>query len=181
MQKTRMNLKIPSLFLFLILIYPPLFSQDKSLFREHFFKDSSILNVTLRTNLSKLLSKNKRGRIFPAFFETQLPDGRAVNDEIEIEMRGHFRHDYCYIPPLKLLFRYKQTSILYPLKSLKLVNQFKTSGDYEQYLLKEYIIYKIYNLLTDMSFRARLLNLTLTDSSGKKKPVSIHAFLVEDI
>jgi hypothetical protein len=176
-----MNPKIVNLFLFLILLYPQLYSQNKASFREQFFNDSSTLNVTLITNMSRLLSKNKRGIVLPANFVAQLPDGRAVNDQIQVEIRGHFRHNYCYIPPLKLLFRYKQSSTLYSLKSLKLVNQCKTSRDYEQGLLKEYIIYKIYNLLTDLSFRVRLLNLTFQDSSGRKKSISEHAFLIEDI
>jgi len=48
-------------------------------------------------------------------------------------------------------------------------------------LLKEFLIYKIYNLVTDFSFRVRLLNLNLVDSAGKRKTISEHAFLMEDI
>ncbi len=51
----------------------------------------------------------------------------------------------------------------------------------DQNLLKEFIIYKIYNLITDKSFRVRLLNLSYRDSSGKKKTINQHAFIVEDI
>jgi hypothetical protein len=46
-------------------------------------------------------------------------------------------------------------------------------------LLKEYLIYKIYNLLTEKSFRVRLLNLRFEDSKGSKKPINQHAFLIE--
>jgi hypothetical protein len=47
--------------------------------------------------------------------------------------------------------------------------------------LKEYITYKIYNLISDMSFRVRLLDLNIEDSSGKKKPINVHAFFLEDL
>jgi len=48
-------------------------------------------------------------------------------------------------------------------------------------LLKEYLVYKIYNLLTDKSFRVRLLQLSYQDSAGKKSMITEHAFLVEDV
>ena len=72
-------------------------------------------------------------------------------------------------------------SVYYTLKSLKLVSECKISKFNEQLLLKEYLTYKIFNLLTDISFRVRLLNLTLQDSSGKNKPITEYAFLLEDV
>jgi hypothetical protein len=41
--------------------------------------------------------------------------------------------------------------------------------------------YKIYNILTDKSFHARLLDLQYQDSSGKKKTITEHAFLLEGV
>jgi hypothetical protein len=55
------------------------------------------------------------------------------------------------------------------------------SNSDDQNLLKEYLIYKIYNLITDKSFRVRLLDLSYRDSSGLKKTVTQHAFLLEDV
>ena len=52
---------------------------------------------------------------------------------------------------------------------------------YEQFLLKEYIIYKIYNLLTPMSYRVRLIKMNYEDVNGKKKAMSQYAFFIEDI
>jgi hypothetical protein len=157
------------------------YAQSNSDFRESFFKDSSILNLTIVTNTNKLFKNNKQGFILPAAAVTKLADGTNVNDRIEIEVRGHFRHDYCYVPPLKVVFNYDKSSALSSLKSLKLVNECKISNTYDQYILKEFIAYKIYNLITDMSFRVRLLNVTFEDSSTGKKKLSEHAFLLEDI
>ena len=85
------------------------------------------------------------------------------------------------MPPLKVIFKDKKSSVLKPLGSLKLVSQCKTSNNYQQYLLSEFLIYKIYNLLTDKSFRVRLLDLKLIDSTGRKKSIIENAFLMEDI
>jgi hypothetical protein len=50
-----------------------------------------------------------------------------------------------------------------------------------QLLLKEYLIYKMYNLLTEKSFRVRLISLTYEDSKGNKKPLVQDAFFVENV
>ncbi|HEY4874188.1 MAG TPA: hypothetical protein VIH86_01320 [Puia sp.] len=156
-------------------------AQSNTEFREAFFKDTSMLNLTIVTNTSKLFKNNKQGFILPAAAVTKLADGTNVNDRIEIEVRGHFRHDYCYVPPLKVIFNFDKSSVLSSLKSLKLVNECKVSNTYDQYILKEFIAYKIYNLITDMSFRVRLLTVNFADSLGKKKPTTVHSFLLEDI
>jgi len=41
-------------------------------------------------------------------------------------------------------------------KTLKLVSHCNNEDDYEQYILREYAVYRVMNLLTPMSFRARL-------------------------
>jgi hypothetical protein len=84
------------------------------------------------------------------------------------------------IPPLKLVFDKPAPNIFSPLKTLKLVSTCKTSSDYPQYLIKEYLIYKMYNLFTEKSFRVRLLDLNYVDSSGKKKTMNNFAFFIED-
>ncbi len=172
---------LPAALLFCVLTGQGLYAQSSSIDRVAFFNDTSVINATIIAHTGKLLDHKKKGYIMPAIFATKLPDGTDVNDEVLLEMRGHFRHDYCYVPPLKIIFKYKKPSILYSLKSLKLVSQCKLTKGYEQYLLKEFIVYKMYNLLTDMSFHVRLLNLNFQDSAGKKKTITEHAFLIEDI
>jgi hypothetical protein len=170
----------PLLFLF-VSAWQIAFAQPSPTDRVKFFSDTSTINATIITNTNKLFKNNKQGVILPATIVTTLPDGTNVNEEIQLEIRGHFRHDYCYVPPLKLIFKKDKPSILSSLKSLKLVNECKLSREYDQYLMKEFVIYKMYNLLTDMSFRVRWLNVTFQDSSGKKKPITERAFLLEDI
>ena len=150
--------------------------------RVKFFQDTSVINSTLLLNFKKLMSKKDQpGLLFPATFTCKMGDGQVINDPIQVEVRGHFRRGYCYMPPLKLIFKNHADAAFYHLKSLKLVSACKPNSYGEQNLLKEYLIYKIYNLITDKSFRVRLLNLRYQDSSGVKKPINEHAFLIEDI
>jgi hypothetical protein len=51
--------------------------------------------------------------------------------------------------------------------------------EYDQFVLKEYLIYKMYNLITDASFKVRLLHLTVQDSLKAKKHFKEYAFVIE--
>jgi len=150
--------------------------------KKKFFQDTSLINATLTLNIKNVMAKkDKVGYIFPATFACNLGDSLNIADKVSIEVRGHFRRGYCYLPPIKMIFKSNPSAAFYHLKSLKLVNACMATRSDDQNLLKEYLIYKIYNLITDKSFRVRLLNLNFQDSSGKKKTITQHAFLIEDI
>jgi hypothetical protein len=175
-------MKIGSLtFLFFLFLKGHLlFSQSYQSTTAEFFNDTSIVNATLLTNISKLINHKETGYRLTGTFITGTGDS-VIKNPVMLEIRGHFRKDFCYLPPVKIDFKYEKTSKLHNLGSLKLVGQCKASPNYEQYLLKEFLVYRIYNLLTDKSFHVRLLNLNLEDSLNRKKPIHEYAFLIEDL
>lgn len=147
-----------------------------------FFKDESIIQTTIALDMRRLLSnKMKEGYKFPARFIANLNDSTEVREPVTLEVRGNFRKSYCYLPPLKINFRNGDTSVLSPLGALKLVNTCNVKQNNYEYLLKEYLVYKIYNLLTEKSLRVRLLQIQYIDSSGKRKPINEFGFLIEDV
>lgn len=155
---------------------------QKPVDKKAFFKDTAVVNATLSMNFKKIQAeKDKVGAIFPAMFSAKVNDTLNISDPVSLEVRGHFRRGYCYLPPLKMIFKTHPGTAFYSLKSLKLVSSCTNTERDDQNLLKEYMCYKIYNLLTDKSFRVRLLNMQYVDSSGKRKPITRHAFLIEDI
>ncbi|HEY2349972.1 MAG TPA: hypothetical protein VGH64_13200, partial [Puia sp.] len=100
-------------------------------YRNAFFKDTSLISATLVVNMTKILShNNKKGFDMTGTFITTLPDGTKVNDQILLEKRGHFRSDFCYVPPVKLIFNYRDSAKLFALKSMKLVSECKVSQDH---------------------------------------------------
>jgi len=66
------------------------------------------------------------------------------------------------------------------LKSLKLVTNCRYTKTSEQYILKEYLTYRALNVLTDKSFKVRLIRITYEDTSGKFKPNTRIAFIIEE-
>jgi hypothetical protein len=180
-KSTNMKLFLTAGCLFCITAFQYSYCQTPAINREAFLNDTAVIHATLVVNMARVFSHSKNPETYYGHFITSLPDGRKVNDPVLLEPRGHFRRGFCYIPPLKLKFNYKDSSTLYSLKSLKLVSECNASVENEQNLLKEFLVYKIYNLISSRSFHARLLNLTFQDSSGKKKPINEHAFILEDI
>jgi len=174
-----------SALLYLLLLNLVAGSQPRRIDKEKFFTDETILPVTLVTSMNRILNNHnlKSLDVYPARFTCQLPDSTVINEQVRVVLRGHLRRDYCFMPPLKVMFKSKDSagSVLSPLKTLKMVNGCMLGNVYSQYILMEFLIYKIFNLLSEKSFRARLLEVTYIDSSGKKKPIKNYAFFIEDV
>lgn len=148
-----------------------------------FFIDEKPIEMTISMDVKFILGdkSEKKDNYIPAKVTMKMPDSSSVTEAIRISTRGAVRRKICYMPPLKLNFHNSTSPRLYPLHSLKLVCGCKTSQEYEQYVLKEFLIYKMYNLLSDKSFRVRLAHVTYEDSKGKKKPIIQYAYFVESI
>ena len=62
---------------------------------------------------------------------------------------------------------------------IKVVPRCKGGKLYEDYILKEYLIYKLYNVITDNSFRVRLLKIKYIDTGRNNKEDISWAFMIE--
>jgi hypothetical protein len=172
--------KVFSLFLFTAtLFYLPVTAQKVD--KVKFFEEESTVNATLEMDLKDLLSKKTPDRFLPATISFTTKDGTTITEKIEASVRGNFRRETCFMPGLKLNFKKDSNSSLYKFKELKLSNGCNTGDESGQLVVKEFLAYKIYNLLTDMSLRVRFMNVSFKDVSGKKKPYTQYAFLIEDV
>ena len=111
----------------------------------------------------------------------------ADNTDITVNFRarGHVRRmsRTCDYVPLLVEFPQKSgaKTLFAHQESLKLVVQCSGGGDYEQYLLREYLAYRIYGVITTQSFRARLARVTYVDSaSGKTTGTRLGMFLEDE-
>ncbi len=99
---------------------------------------------------------------------------------VKVKTRGHFRKmpANCKYPPLLLNFDKTVTphSIFFGQDKLKLVTP--CQGD--EYVVNEYLVYKLYHLISTKSFRTRPLSLTLNDTIKNKTSESLFAFVIEE-
>jgi hypothetical protein len=64
--------------------------------------------------------------------------------------------------------------------ALKLVTHCRPAALFDQYVLREYTAYRVFNLLTPYSFRARLARATYVDSVTGRKTDERYAMFLED-
>ncbi len=145
-----------------------------------FFTDEGLIQVNLSMDLKQVQTETRQGIFQPASISMLFPDSTLINENITVSARGNFRRSYCRIPPLMLNFRNTGAPRLQSLGKLKLVIGCGITPVDEELLLKEYLVYKIYNLLDDRSFRVRLMRINYNDTRKKMKPFSQYAFLIED-
>ena len=171
--------KLFSLLFISTALYLPVSSQKVD--KVKFFEDESIINTTLEMDLKDLLAKKAKERFLPGTMTMTFKDGSIVKEKIAASARGNFRRETCFMPGLKINFKVDTNSSLSKFKEMKLTNGCSSGDDPGQLVIKEYLAYKIYNVLTDMSLRVRLMNISFKDVSGKRKPYTQYAFLIEDI
>ncbi len=160
-------------------------AQSPVIDKKKFFKNEEVIEMTLVADFKKLIQgKFKKGfesKYYPATITFLFPDSIQVTNEIEIRPRGKLRREVCYMPPLLLNFKTAKSVAFKKLGQLKLVLPCGNSEYDEQLILKEYLVYKIYNLLTEKSFRVRLVRMAYSDINEKMKPQLFYAFFIEDV
>ncbi len=146
-----------------------------------FFAEQSMIEATLEMDMKDMLGKKLKKRFLPATLSMKFADGVSVSQKIEVSARGEFRREHCYMPGLKLNFRKDSTGPFSKFKELKLSNSCNTGEEAAQLAIKEFLVYKIYNLLTEKSLRTRMMKVNFTDAAGKRKPYTQFAFMIEDV
>ena len=137
-----------------------------------YLKTISRLKLTLSGNINNLL--NDRGdnpHYHPMIVSYTNKSGKEFIIQAEAKTRGHFRkmRANCFYPPLLLHFFKSdslQSSVFKNQEKLKLVMPCRD----DKYVVYEWLAYKLYNIITPKSFRARLVSITLADN--RKKPAS---------
>ncbi len=167
----------------LVISISPIFidAQKKKVDREDFFKDERVLEMKLTTDIRQLIIEKKSLNPVNASVSLKFPDSSIINEKITIKPRGIFRKNNCDMASLLFEFKNEEAPLLSSLKKLKMVGGCGKTASDEQLVLKEYIIYKMYNLFTDMSLRVRLLKIEYIDSEKRNKPYTQYGFLIEDI
>jgi hypothetical protein len=149
------------------------------------FRSEEVVAVTFTTNL-KALRKDK-GDQAPwhaatvSYSDSSAPNGQRVVP-VRARTRGIWRLRNCEFPPVRLNFVNKDTkgTLFRDLDEPKLVSYCRATNMYEQYVLQEYQLYRIYRALTPASHRVRLLRMSYADSATGKVDQTRYAFIVED-
>jgi len=174
-------IKSKSYILFFLLLNTFFAAAQPPISKVQFFQEDKLVIVDLSTDLKTLVSQKKTESWQPANITFHFPDSAVIKEDIKLTARGEFRRTECFVPSIKLDFKNTTSPRLAKLGRLKLVVGCGTRTNDEKLILKEFLVYKMYNLLTDMSFRVRLLRINYNDTRGKIKSYSQYGFLIEDV
>ena len=100
-----------------------------------------------------------------------MADGKGGETTLAVQLstRGHYRlaSRNCAFVPLRVDFVKKDTkgTIFEGQGKLKLVTHCNSSALYEEYIIREYLAYRVHNLVSPRSYRARLARVTYVDSA----------------
>jgi hypothetical protein len=144
------------------------------------FASDAPLRITLQ-GPHDLIARNREGN------QTR-PGSLTVDGQplpVALAPRGITRRasDICDFPPLRVEFPDAAATAASPFagqRRLKLVTHCKRAEAHQQHVLLEYAAYRIYNLLTPLSFRARLAQIEYRLADGR--PMATRwGFFIEDI
>jgi hypothetical protein len=167
-----------------------IFSQEAD--SGHFYSDTLSIQVdlfsleepmelTLKFDIKSYQRKKMKGEYMPVQLIYHVNDTLDINKKVRVKARGEFRREHCILPPFWLNIKKAKVGNKYlkGTKKIKIVTHCKDSKQYEQYVIKEYLAYKIYSEISPYSFRVRLIRMKYIDTGRKNKETSSWAFMIE--
>ncbi len=150
-----------------------------------FFTDTSLLELTLSLNYGALADDmgKENPKLHLATLTYEADNGKKTF-YVQVKPRGVYRQDpkNCDFPNLQIFFpkEERKKTIFENHSKLKMVNHCQTTNiNYNDYIIAEYLAYKIYNQLSTASYRVRLARVSYKDVNGKMPEHTRYAFFIE--
>lgn len=150
------------------------------------FSSDSMLTIKVEGDLHSCINDRGEEREYhPITVTHYLVGGDSVVLPMKAKVRGNFRRrkSTCQFPPLrlKMVDSVVVGTEFQGQRKVKLVTHCRGKNQvFEQKIFQEYLVYKTYNLLTDQSFRVRLLEITYVNTGKRPYTQVHHGFLIED-
>jgi len=145
------------------------------------FEKEDLLEITLSGSIAELLKDRSNEPQFKELTMSYKDAGnKLITIPIKAKTRGHFRKQkgVCRYPPLLLNFSkdHSKNSIFDQQDKIKLVTPCKD----EKYVVYEYLTYRLYNLISPKSFKARLVKVVFDIASAKSPAEPQYGILLEE-
>ena len=152
------------------------------------FASAEPLAFTLRADFKAVNADRQRDspKRHPATLVVAGTDGQPREIPVQLATRGRARLDarVCSVVPLKIEFPDEKLlagTAFEGHDELKLVTHCRNMGEYEQYILREYLTYRVFNLFTPRSYRVRLARAVYQEAAaGSRAPDPHWAMFIEE-
>jgi hypothetical protein len=147
------------------------------------FEEDKIIDITLRFDLTSYFRSKPTVDFLKANMTIHLSKKDSITRDIGLRTYGTFRNKYCQFAPIELNiekahFGYSDLDKMF---RLKLVPGCTSSTENKNYILKEYLAYKLFNVLTDTSLRVRLVTFNFMDTEKKRDPILKYGIFIEPV
>ena len=160
--------------------------QDTSAIQSGLFDNDNYLELRIVTDIDTLLHDKSEN---PSYHLSRLSykssDSNWISLDAEVRVRGNFRKQSgnCDFPPLKV--RIDKENRLHTIfennREVKMVTHCQSGiPEYEQFVIQEYLIYRMYSILSEISYKTRLLKVTYIDKNDPGLTFEKFAFFLED-
>ena len=129
------------------------------------FEDEKLLKISLTYSKKNILTYSNDSTYIKTNLSYQEKDGPVKSIDAEIRARGNYRKLNCYYLPLRLKINedVSQGTIFEGHKKLKIVMPCLNSSKSNDDVLKEFLAYKIYELLSPYHFDTKLISIQLIE------------------
>jgi hypothetical protein len=159
------------------------FAQDKQTIFDALFSPE-ILEVTIETDLTRLIDNRKTDDYQHAIFSFENAAGELEQHDMKLKPRGKFRRTVCDFPPVKLNFskdRLMERGYIAEYDKLKLVTHcIEDKFASRENVAREYLAYRLYSIVSDKSYRVQLVKINYTDSKNRVSRIKRYGFILED-
>jgi len=160
----------------------PSFSPGLPSSKKGLFASDKVLDLTLKGNIRSCLNDRDSSKNHSLVLSFRNEDSSEISIPVKVKTRGNFRRlkENCFYPPLLIRFPKKSSqkpSVFREQEKLKLVMPCNKD---DEFVIREWLVYKLYNLVTPKSFRTRLVRIKLEDAGNKKKAASFYGILLEE-
>ncbi len=157
-------------------------NSDKSDRETELFKSEQILYIKLSYSNKELKKDTNDSTYLKTDLSYKSEDGTWKTIAVEIRARGNYRRAKCDFPPVKLKIKKSvaKGTVFEGNKKLKMVLPCLEVKNINDDLVKEFIAYKLYEVISPYHFKTRMISLDLTEVTGKKTMrYVLSGFLIE--
>lgn len=140
-----------------------------------------VKEMTLNLPLDSIIALKNSAQTFSAqlIYKTKEKVKRKWN--IELKTRGKYRKRVCAVPPLSIRFAKKdlKSEGFKKKRKIKLVTPCLSNWESDEYILKEYLAYKLYELISDKHLRTQIVRINYKNTINNKS-MKRYGILIED-
>ena len=145
------------------------------------FASDAPIQFTIQGPIGNLVRNSERSQVPIA--ATLALAGSDETHPIRLTPRGitRLRKETCGFPPLRVEFGQPPAaaSLFAGQRRLKLVTHCRPAASFQQHLLLEYSAYRIFNIISPISYRARLATVNYVEPNGRNMTTR-YGFFIED-